>query len=282
MKTGIIDVGGGMRGVYGAGVLDCCMDHDIRFDVCVGVSAGAANLCAYLSGQRGRNYHYYCDYAFRPEYMGWKHYIRERNYINLDYIYGTLANHDGENPLDFPKLVENPAEFIVVTTDAETGRPCYFCKDDMAQDDYTVVKASSSVPIVNRPYPVNGHPYFDGGVSDPVPLPKCLEQGCDRVVVILTRPRDFRREAKTDKYFVKMLRRKYPQMAESLQRRADAYNKGVELALEYERKGIAKVIAPSDIGKMKTLNRSKEDMDALYRKGLKDGEKILDFLDNPH
>lgn len=56
MKTGIVDVGGGLRGIYAAGVLDYCMDQGIHFDLGIGVSAGSANLASYAAGQRGRNY----------------------------------------------------------------------------------------------------------------------------------------------------------------------------------------------------------------------------------
>ena len=55
MKTAIIDVGGGMRGIYAAGVLDCCMDEHVRFDLGIGISAGSANLASFFAGQRGRN-----------------------------------------------------------------------------------------------------------------------------------------------------------------------------------------------------------------------------------
>ena len=64
-----IDVGGGLRGIYAAGVLDYCMDKNIRFDLGIGVSAGSANLASYGAGQRGRNYQFYTEYAFRKEYM---------------------------------------------------------------------------------------------------------------------------------------------------------------------------------------------------------------------
>ena len=51
-KVGLIDVGGGLRGAYGAGVLDRCIDDGIRFDYCIGVSAGSANVAAFLGLQR--------------------------------------------------------------------------------------------------------------------------------------------------------------------------------------------------------------------------------------
>lgn len=65
MKYGVIDVGGGLRGIYGAGVLDRCLEEDLRFDLCIGVSAGSANMASYLAGQYGRNKPFYDEYSFR-------------------------------------------------------------------------------------------------------------------------------------------------------------------------------------------------------------------------
>ena len=53
---GFVDMGGGMRGIYGAGVADCFLENDINFDYCIGVSAGSANIASFLAGQKGRNY----------------------------------------------------------------------------------------------------------------------------------------------------------------------------------------------------------------------------------
>ena len=98
MKTGIVDVGGGFRGIYAAGVFDYCLDRDIHFDLSIGVSAGSANVMSYLAGQRGRNYKFYTEYALRPEYMGAKNVLKRGSYIDLDYVYGTLSNSTGEYP----------------------------------------------------------------------------------------------------------------------------------------------------------------------------------------
>ena len=123
MKIGVIDVGGGLRGSYTAGVYDWCHDNDIRFDYCVGVSAGSANLSSYLAGQRGRNLKFYTEYNLREESMGLKNFIKDRNFVDLEYVYGELSNSYGEYPLDYNAMMANPAEFTIVATDAETGMP---------------------------------------------------------------------------------------------------------------------------------------------------------------
>lgn len=102
-RAAIID---GLRGIYAAGVLDYCMEHDIRFDLGIGVSAGSANLASYAAGQIGRNYKFYTEYAFRRQYMGIGNFIFKHSFIDNDYVYGTLCRADGEYPLDYPSLRE--------------------------------------------------------------------------------------------------------------------------------------------------------------------------------
>lgn len=278
MKTGVIDVGGGMRASYGAGVFDWCMDNGIRFDYCIGVSAGSANIVSYLAGQRGRNYRFYTEYDLRDECMSLKNYVRTRNFVDLEYAYGKLSNTGGEYPLDFNAALANPAEFKIVATDAFSGRPRYFDKTDMSLDDYGAIKASSCVPGVNRPYYVYGNGYYDGGISDPIPVEKCLDAGCDKVVLVLTRPRDFERDPKKDAPVAAMIRREFPKASESMSKRALIYNTELWLAKQYEAKGRLLIVAPDDIGGMKTLTRDPEMIDLLYRKGYTDASAIEEFL----
>ncbi|MBP3816545.1 MAG: patatin family protein [Firmicutes bacterium] len=281
MKTGIIDVGGGMRGIYGAGIMDRLMDKGIQFDCYIGVSAGAANVVSYMAEQQGRNYKFYTDYAFRSEYMGMKNYIQTGNYINLDYIYSELSNHDKEDPLNYSEVqrkFDQGKRIVVIATDVETGKPVYFSNEDMGQDNYDVIKASSCVPLVNNPYEINGKKYFDGGLSDSVPVEKAFEMGCDKVVLILTKPRDYYRETDTDKKLSSLIEIRYPNVAKALSIRGDLYNFCLDKAKDMEKEGKVLILAPDDIGGMKTLTRKKEDMDMLYWKGVEDALQVLPFL----
>lgn len=278
MKVGIIDVGGGLRGSFGAGVLDYCLDKDIHINYGIGVSAGAANIASYLARQRGRNYVFYTEYFERWQYMGFKNYIHTGSYIGLDYIYSHLSNHDGDYPLDWKRLYQDDNEMLVVATNALTGLPHYFNKDDMSQDHYEPIKASCCVPVVNKPYEVNGKTYFDGGISDPIPYKKAIEQGCDKVIVILTRPQDFRRVSKNDKLFSNLLKKHYPYASKAMMNRSIVYNNSLDECEKLEKEGIICIVAPDSIGKMKTLTKDKESIIELYNKGYKAGKKIEIFL----
>lgn len=175
MKTGVVDVGGGLRGVYASGIFDFCLDTGIQFDLGIGISAGSANVSSYIAGQKKRNYLFYTEYPFRKEYMGLKNFLFKKSYIDLDYVYGTLSNSDGENPLDYQRFLKCPTEFIAVATNAQTGAAAYFGKSDLHQDDYNVLKASSAIPFVCHPYEVNGILYYDGALGDTVPIEKAFE-----------------------------------------------------------------------------------------------------------
>ena len=280
MKLGLVDVGGGMRAIYGAGVLDYCLDHGISFDFCVGVSAGSANIASYCSGQRGRNYKYYTDYSFRKEYKSLQNVLRIHSFVDLDYVYGTLSNAGGEYPLDYGKMAASGKEFEIVATNALTGRPEYFTMEDISQDNYDVMKASSCIPVIGPAYPVYGIPYFDGGMSDPIPVNRTFRNGCGKTVLVLTRPRDYYRSPEKDEAFAKLLRHSYPAAAVSLAGRARRYNRQLDLAKSYEKRGKLLILAPKDISGMSTLHVEREAMVALYKEGYRDAETIQGFLED--
>lgn len=276
--TAIIDVGGGFRAIFGAGVLDRCLEEGIAFDHCYGVSAGSANLTSFLAHQHGRNHTFYTQYAFRKEYASVNSFIHNHNFANLDYVYGTLSNHDGENPLDYEAFAANPAQFTVVACDARDGSTKYFTKDDMHYDDYDVLKASSAVPVACQPYVIDGVPYFDGGIADPVPVQKAIDDGCDRIVLVLTRPKDVIREQHKDVAPARILRRSHPEAAGRLLERYETYNTEVAAAKEYEAEGRVLILAPEELYGLSTLSKTYEGLERMYRAGYGQAGRIADFL----
>ena len=277
-KIGIADVGGGYRGIYATGVLDYCMDKHIRFDLGIGVSAGSANLISYAAGQRGRNHQFYCEYGLRKDYASVRNFIRKNTFLDLDYVYGTLSNSDGENPLDYQAAMNNPMAFLAVATEAESGTVRYFDKRDIHQDDYSVMKASCAIPFVCHPYAVDGRLYFDGALSDPVPIEKAFALGCDRVVLLLTLPENTVRTPDKDQKLANRIRKKYPLAARQLEQRAGIYNESVALAKKLAAKGRVLIVAPDDTCGVSTLCRDGSALEQFYQKGYHDGQKISDFL----
>lgn len=242
MKTGLVLEGGGMRGLYTTGVLDRFMDEEIGFDYVVGVSAGACNAVSYLSGQRGRSYRINTRYVRDKRYAGLENLIKHRSVFGMDFLFDTIPNE--LDPFDYEAFFASPGEFLCVATDVQTGRPAYFNKDDIRATGTAALRASSSIPGFSPMVELEGGRYLDGGASDPIPVHRALRDGCDRVVAVLTRPRDYRKRPEPLRSFYRRLYRDYPAMTELLDRRYLLYNRTLEDIAALEREGRVLVVAP--------------------------------------
>ena len=141
-----------------------------------------------------------------------------------------------------------------------------------------MLKASSSIPFICQPYFIRGTPYYDGALGDPVPVEKAFERGCERVVVLLTKPEAVLRTSEQDEKLAARIQKKYPIAAQRLRERARRYNEGVALAREYAKQGKALIVAPDDTCGVSTLSRDPANMQRLYEKGYAGGQKIKSFM----
>ncbi len=276
--VGIIDVGGGMRGVYTGGIYDYLIDNGIDVGYCLGVSAGSANLITYVAGQRGRLKRFYLEYAFEKQYMSAENYLKKGMLFDLDYIYSDITNSTGKDPLDYAALRRSDKRFVAQTTNAESGEAQYYTKDDFAFDDFTLLKASCALPIACRkPVSFKGALHFDGGVADPIPYQKPFEDGCDRIIVCLTLPLG-QKKAPLPAGVIRPLLREYPHIAELLLQNHVLYNQKVEELLTLEKQGKALVLYPENCFGVKTATRDPDGLSRLYDLGYHDAQKIERFL----
>lgn len=278
MKIGLIDLGGGMRGTYSTGVLEYCAQNNIKFDCCIGVSAGSSNLINFLSNQYERNYRYYFDYAFRKENVGLQSFIKTGSFFNYKNIYEHYPKSDNIDPIDYDALIKNPSDFFIVAEECVSGKTKYFTKKDIKKDDYRVLSASCNIPVVDTKVEIDGIKYYDGGFADPVPIQKALDEGCDKIILIATRPIIKPRKPTRDNFFAFFLRFKYPKAAKRLTQRAKEYNEGIEFAKQLEKEGKVLILSPLNTYGLDTLTINKEAMQKLYEEGKKDAEKISDWL----
>lgn len=278
MKIGLVVEGGGMKCAYNAAILDAFLDHNITFAYCIGASGGSGNLASYLAGQRGRNLRFFTEHIHSPSYFGLRSFLKTGDLFGLQYIYGTLTNSIGKDPLDFPALKNNPAEYEVVVTNALTGKAEYFGKEAMAQDDYRLVMASSAIPAACRPVELNDIPYFDGGLSDAIPVSRALEKGCDRLVVILSKMRDYVRKPQGMRLFYTMRCHRYPKIISLIDHRHTAYNQNLQEVFALEREGKAFVFAPSHPIHAGTYSMNEQAERDLYALGMEDFNKQKDAL----
>lgn len=279
-KVGIIDVGGGFRDIFGAGVFDYLLKEGIDIDNLIGISAGTNNILSYLAKQPMRNLIYFLFYGFRSRYMSLRNYLRIGAYIDYDYIYDVLGGEDGEFPLDYNTFVNSPANFTIVTTNGDTGEANYFDKNTITRTDTDTLRASGTLPLVTRSVLINDEHHFDGGIANPIPIDYALSLGWDKIILILTREKNFFRDPRKDLRTMLMMRRRYPHLAESLKNRAATYNAGLIKALELEKEGKCLIIAPEDIKNMKTLTRDKDALMELYLDGFKQARKIIPFINS--
>ncbi|MCR5545382.1 MAG: patatin family protein [Lachnospiraceae bacterium] len=278
MKTGLIVEGGGMKCAYSAGVLDVFLDEGISFDYCVGVSAGAANAASFLAGQRDRNKRFYCEHSQRPEYFGMRSFLKTGNLFGLDYIYGTLSEEGGGDPLDYEAMMENNTEFEFPATDTETGKPRYFNKQDLAPDNYSPIKATCALPVATKAVEIDHHFYYDGGVSDSIPVWRSLEKGCDKIVVIMSKPKGFLMEPQGYRRVYSRVLRNSPNIIKDLNHRHEVYNAQLKQVLKMEQEGKAVVYYTPKIEKMSTYSVDSAIAEMLYDSGIYDAKESMDGL----
>ncbi len=278
MKYALIDVGGGMRDAFGAGVVDYLLDNNIEIDCLIGVSAGASNLSNYISKQRGRVLRYYNKYPQRKKYMSLRELIFHGSYLNMKYIYEELSFPGKEDPFDIEAYTASDKKFTIVATNALTGEPVYFPKESLRPYYMEPIEASGTIPVLCKPSFVEGIPYYDGGISDPIPWRKAIEQGAERIIVIITKRKDDFRSPDKDKLAVRILSRSYPKAAETLSRRAETYNRELKELIEMEKEGKALIIAPDDTCGVTTTKHRKEDVDRMYEKGYQTASLIKTFI----
>ena len=279
---GIIDTGGGMRDVYGCGVFDYFMDNKIDIPYCLGVSAGSANIASYIARQRGRNYRFYTEYCTRREYMGLHAFFSEGSYFNLNYIYDFLANENGEDPIDIRRMKEEKDQFVIAATNVADGKTEYFTKDDIQPNDLRPVMASSCVPIVCRPVEFRGQFYCDGGLATPIPYEKAFRDGCDRLIVILTRPEDEIMEPELNRRVYHTLLRKTPAVARGLDYHHRRYNRELQTLRDLQAEGRVILISPTDQCGVKNNCREPELLKKLYQVGYENAKQHLEGIRFDH
>lgn len=271
-RTGLVLEGGGMRGIFTVGVLDCFMDRGIRFPYVVGVSAGASNGISYISGQRGRSRFSNIDLLERYNYIGWRHFLRGRGYIDLDYLFYVYPER--YYPFDYEAYFKAPERFEMVVSNCLTGEAEYLEEKRDPQRLLAICKASCTLPVLCPVSHVDGVPMVDGGVCDAIPVRHALERGCDRVVLVLTRNKGYR---KADKDFrlPGFIYHQYPALRERLRTRYRRYNETLDLIDRLEREGTAIVIRPERPLRVGRTGHDPKALSELYDEGYALAERLL-------
>lgn len=271
MKTGLVLEGGGMRGMYTIGALDYFLEKDISFDYVIGVSAGACNGISYVSRQKGRNFRVNTVHIRDKRYISLSNLFREGSLFGMDFLFKTVPEE--LEPFDYDTFMANPTEFVVGVTDIEQGRPDYYHKSDCFHDT-TALRASSAIPCFSPIVNYRGKKYLDGGTSDPIPFKKALADGCDKIVVILTRDRAYRKRPEGLRPLYRTLYRRYPALCGLLDRRYLIYNRTLDDLKKLEAEGRAIVIAPEKPLEIDRFENNPARLSAASELGRSDAAKL--------
>ena len=274
-KTGLVLEGGGMRGLFTAGVLDVFMERGLKFDGLIGVSAGACFGCNYKSGQNGRVIRYNKRFARDSRYCSWRSLFLTGDLFGAEFCYRKLPNE--LDVFDGAAFEANPMEFYVVATDVESGGPVYkkLVKCDNAALDW--IRASASMPLVSRPVEIEGRKYLDGGLSDGIPLKYFESLGFARNVVITTRPHGYRKYSPGRIRILKPFLRRHPAIYQALKTRYVWYNKTLEYIDERVAQKAAILIAPEKPLEISRVCHDPEVMQRVYDIGRRAAERISEM-----
>jgi predicted patatin/cPLA2 family phospholipase len=274
METvGLVLEGGGMRGVYTAGVLEFFAEQDIYFTYTIGVSAGACMAASYLSRQRGRNKVVNIDWVNDPRYISWRNLWKNGQLFGMDFIFDEIPN--ALVPFDYQAFLESQEDFVIGTTDCDTGETVYYNKSESDFDLLKVLRASSSLPFIAPIVEHGGRRLLDGGISDPIPLRKAVRDGHPRNVLILTRNSGYQKSRNRFPWLLRRVFGKFPAFVKTMLRRHEVYNETMAYIDEQERSGAAFVIRPRQPLTVGRMERDPAKLHALYVQGYEDAKRLL-------
>ncbi len=277
LKTALVLEGGASRAYFSNGVMDCLMDNDIYANYVIGTSAGIANGLSYVSRQRGRSLELGKKYMNDKRYMGLKYMFKpgNRSYYNIKFVFEDLPNI--YLPYDYEVFENFSGNVIAAVTNIKTGKAEYL---EVPRKDRTwrAVVASCALPIMFQPVEIDGNLYMDGGMTDSIPFQKAIDDGCDRIIVVLTRERGYVKKDEPMQKLIDITYRRYPNLVRAIDNRAKMYNGERRRIFELERQGKLFVIEPETTGNFSRVESSPDALCALYEQGYKVADGRMNAL----
>ncbi|HDR1843737.1 TPA: patatin family protein [Pasteurella multocida] len=274
MKVGLVLEGGGMRAMFTAGVLDVFLTENVQVDGIVAVSAGVLFGVNYPAKQYGRALRYNKKYLNDKRYMGWHSLLTTGNIVNKDFAFYELPFT--LDPFDAETFRQSKIDFYATLTNVQTGEAEYVKLDDVF-NEMEVLRATSAMPFVSKMVEINGQYYLDGGIADSIPLKKCQALGYDKIIVVLTRPLEYRKKP-TPSWIFNLFYRDYPHLVEKLKTRYQNYNDTVEKIIRLNNNKDIFVIRPSHHLPISRIEKDVEKVQAMYDLGITDAKREMAAL----
>ncbi|AFF23920.1 TPA: patatin family protein [Pasteurella multocida] len=274
MKVGLVLEGGGMRAMFTAGVLDVFLTENVQVDGIVAVSAGVLFGVNYPAKQYGRALRYNKKYLNDKRYMGWHSLLTTGNIVNKDFAFYELPFT--LDPFDAETFRQSKIDFYATLTNVQTGKAEYVKLDDVF-NEMEVLRATSAMPFVSKMVEINGQYYLDGGIADSIPLKKCQALGYDKIIVVLTRPLEYRKKP-TPSWIFNLFYRDYPHLVEKLKTRYQNYNDTVEEIIRLNNNKDIFVIRPSHHLPISRIEKDVEKVQAMYDLGITDAKREMAAL----
>ena len=253
-KTALVVQGGAMRGAWAAGALGAL--RQIRkepFDLVVAVSSGACSAAYFVADAMERGISIWTTRACSGQVFNKSNLLRFRPLIDLEYFVDYCLG-----PLPVGAFDRNPTNFEIVLTDCLTGQPTYFRPDSTTVLD--ALKATTSLPIATRGYSlVNGVPYADGGLVDPIPVRRAIALGATDITVVLTLD-GAHRIPPVPRWMSRLVYPSFPETAMAWRRSCDAVDDSLDLVFHPPAGVRLHVVRPQ---KPLSVQRFTEESDAI-------------------
>lgn len=277
MKLGLVLEGGASRTVFSCGVMDVLLEAGIKVDYIIGTSAGISYGVSYASGQYERNLKITKQYMSDKRYMGIRHLISRKTkcFYNMDFVYDEIPNK--LIPFDYDAFEKFSGSCKAVVTDIETGAAEYL-EVDRHDEKWNVLRATCSLPILFPIAEIDGKKYLDGGISDSVAYQKAFADGCDKVIVVLTRERGYVKKTDMSVRLACAMYGKYQNLCASLLCRAEVYNAQIKRLREFAAEGKAFVIEPFSTMGVGRTDKDPQKLIPLYAHGKEVMNMKLDAL----